>query len=330
MRALITGGGGFLGRAIAERLLAGGHELRSLSRGDYPELRAMGVETRRADLADADAVRSAASGCDVVFHVAARAGLWGPYASYYDANVRGTEHVIDACRAAGVPRLVYTSSPSVVFNGSDLENADELLPYPDEYLAHYPRTKAVAERLVLRAADARLRTVALRPHLIWGPRDNHLVPRILARAARLRRIGRADKLVDSTYVDNAAEAHVLAAEALDRKPEVVSGRAYFISQGDPRPVWWLINAILSAGGKPPVRRTIHPRLARWLARGCELACGLLRLRGEPPLTRFLVEELTTAHWFDLSAARRDLGYEPRVSIDEGLDRLAAWLSAPRG
>lgn len=324
MITLVTGGGGFLGRAIVDRLLARGDTVRSLSRADYPDLRQQGVRLIRADLSDAEAVRRACDGCEIVFHAAAKAGIWGSYASYYEPNVRGSENVLEACRAAGVPKLVYTSSPSVVFDGMDLENVDESLGCADHFDAYYPRTKCVAEGLVRNANCPALATVALRPHLIWGPRDNQLVPRILSRARKLRRIGRANKLVDSTYIDNAADAHLLAAERLT-PDSPLAGKAYFISNGEPRPIWDLVNAILAAGGKKPVTRRIPVRLARAAGLGLECVYAALRLKGEPPMTRFLADELTTAHWFNISAARRDLGYEPRVSIDDGLQRLQAWL-----
>src|SRR5947199_598803 len=201
MKALVTGGGGFLGSAIVRRLRARGDEVRSFSRGDYPELRNLGVETIQGDLADPEAVTSAAQGCDIVFHVAAKAGIWGPYQEYYRANVLGTQNVIAACRRWHINRLVYTSSPSVVFNGQDMEGVDESTPYPQHFEASYPETKAQAEKLVLEANSDDLATVALRPHLIWGPGDQHLVPRIIARAkiGALRRIGRRPLLVDSIY-----------------------------------------------------------------------------------------------------------------------------------
>jgi nucleoside-diphosphate-sugar epimerase len=330
LRALVTGGGGFLGGAIVRRLVERGDAVRSLARGDYPALREIGVETVRGDLVDADCVRRAVEGCDVVFHVAAKAGVWGPFKEYYRANVTGTRHVIDACRAAGVGRLVYTSSPSVVFDGRDVEGADESAPYPTRFEAPYPATKAEAERHVLSAAGPELATVALRPHLIWGPTDNHLVPRILARAraGRLRRIGRANKRIDATYVDNAADAHLLAADHLF-PGSPISGRAYFIAQGEPIPLWDLVNKILQAGGLPPVKRSVPLPLARAAATLFEAAYRAAGSSTEPPLTRFVVRELAAAHWFNLDAARRDLGYNPRVSTDEGLARLAAWLRDSR-
>jgi 2-alkyl-3-oxoalkanoate reductase len=323
MNALVTGGGGFLGSAIVRRLRARGDAVRSLSRGHYPDLDALGVTQYRGDVADAAAVAEAAAGCDIIFHVAAKAGVGGRYAEYHRANVTGTENVLAACRRHGVRRLVYTSSPSVVFNGRDMEGVDESVPYPTHYDAHYPRTKALAEQLVLRANGPGLATVSLRPHLIWGPGDNHLIPRIIcrARAGRLRRIGTASKLIDSTYIDNAADTHLLAADRL-APGSPAAGKAYFLSQGEPVPLWGLVNRILAAAGLPPVTRSVPSGVA-YLA-GCllEAAYAVLRLRGEPPMTRFLARELSTAHWFDLSAARRDLGYEPGVSLDEGLRRLA--------
>jgi nucleoside-diphosphate-sugar epimerase len=326
MKALVTGGGGFLGGAIVRRLRARGDEVRSFSRGDYPELQSLGVETSRGNLADPDAVAAAAQGCDIVFHVAAKAGIWGPYEDYFRANVLGTQNVIAACRRYHVNRLVYTSSPSVVFNGGDMEDVDESAPYPQHFEAFYPATKAQAEKLILEANDSNLATVALRPHLIWGPGDQHLVPRIIARAraGALRGIGRKPLLVDSIYVDNAAQAHLLAADRLGIG-SAISGKTYFISQGEPRPLWELINMILHAAGLPSITRHISPKLAYTAGWFYEMIYQLLRKQSEPPMTRFLARELSTAHWFNISAARRDLGYEPEVSFEEGISRLEEWL-----
>jgi 2-alkyl-3-oxoalkanoate reductase len=321
---LVTGGGGFLGGAIVRRLVARGDQVASFARRSYPELAALGVAQLQGDVADPAAVDIACRGREVVFHAAARAGVWGPYAAYHRPNVTGTANVIAACRRQGVGVLVHTSSPSVVFHGGDMEGVNESVPYPAHYHAAYPRTKALAERLVIRAAREGLAAIILRPHLIWGPGDTHLVPRIIARAERLKRIGRRPKRVDTIYIDNAADAHLLAAERLAADPGL-SGRIYFISQGAPIPLWDMINAILAAAGKPPVTRTVPPWTA-WLAGALlEGIYTVFRIRQEPPMTRFVARELATAHWFDISAARHDLGYVPRVSTAEGLARLAAWL-----
>ena len=331
MKALVTGGGGFLGGAIVRQLLARGDAVRSFSRGDYPALRALGVETVRGDLADGDALASAVTGCDVVFHVAALANLTGPYRAFREVNVVGTRHVIEACRRAGVRRLVFTSSPSVVFAGRDQEGVDESVPYPERSLAHYPRTKAEAERIVLQANGPDFATVALRPHLIWGPGDTHLVPGLVARsrAGKLRLVGSGEKRVDTVYIANAAEAHLLAAERLAPEPgNPVAGKAYFITNGEPLPLREIVNRILDAAGAPRVTRSVLP----WLAYGAGAVLEFLHWVGggknDPAITRFAARQLATAHWFDLSAARRDLGYEPRVSIDEGMGRLRESLRGP--
>ena len=327
MKVLVTGGGGFLGKSISKLLLARGNAVRSFSRNAYPELAALGVEHCCGALDDPDAVSQAVHGCDIVYHVAAKAGVWGPYEEFYRANVLGTQYVIEACRRNGVPKLVYTSSPSVVFDGTDMEGVDESVPYPDHYEAYYPQTKAEAERLVLQANDDRLATVALRPHLIWGPEDNHLVPRILERGATgaLRKLGTRQCLVDTIYIDNAAQAHLQAADHLE-VGSAVAGKTYFLSQGEPLPVWEVVNQILAAGGLPPVTKTISPQLAYTIGVILEAVYRWLKLSGEPRMTRFVAKELSTAHWFDLSAARRDFGYRPAVSFDEGIERLRAWLA----
>lgn len=327
MRALVTGGGGFLGGAIVRLLIARGDTVRSYSRGEYPELARLGVEQVQGDLADREAVLQAAAECDMVFHVAAKAGIWGSYAEYHQANVTGTENVLAACRHHGIGRLVYTGSPSVVFDGRDVEGGDESLPYPSRYEAHYPQTKALAEQRVLAANSPSLATVSLRPHLIWGPGDNHLVPRIVAkaRAGKLRRIGNSPCLVDTVYVDNAAQAHLLAADRLVFSG-AVAGKTYFITNGEPIPLWEMVNRILAAAGLPPVTRSVPPKVAYAAGAICEGLWGLLHLAGEPPMTRFVARELATAHWFDIAAARRDLDYAPQISIDEGLKRLKAWLA----
>ena len=323
MKALVTGGGGFLGGVIVRRLLARGNAVRSFARGEYPELTAIGVEVCRGDLADAEAVARTAEGCDVVFHAAAKAGVWGPYEAYYKTNVLGTANVIAACREHGVRRLVHTSSPSVVFDGRDQEGVDESAPYPARFLAHYPRTKARAEQMVLEANGPQLATVALRPHLIWGPGDPHLVPRLLAqgRAGKLRALGTRPNLVDSVYVDNAADAHLLAADRL-RPGSPIAGKVYFISNDEPLPVVELMNRILATAGIPPITRRVPPAAAYVVGGLLEAVYYLLGLPGEPRMTRFVARQLATAHWFDVSAAKRDLGYRPAVSIEEGMERLA--------
>lgn len=323
MKALVTGGGGFLGSAIVRLLCERGDTVHSFSRRRHDALDALGVVQHRGDLADPIAVSRAAADCDIVFHVAAKAGVGGRYRDYYRVNVAGTANVLSACRHHGIARLVYTSSPSVVFSGHDMAGVDESVPYPAHYDAAYPQTKAIAERIILRANGPTLATVSLRPHLIWGPGDNHLIPRILARAraGRLRRIGTESKLIDSVYIDNAAAAHLLAADRL-APGSPLGGKAYFIAQGEPIPLWDLVNSILHAAGLDPVLRTISPRLAYGLSCLFETAYAVFWPREEPPMTRFVARELTTAHWFNLAAAHRDLGYEPKVSLKEGLHRLA--------
>ena len=326
MKALVTGGGGFLGGVIVRMLRERGDQVRSYSRGTYPELEKLGVEQAQGDLTDREALLKAAQGCDIIFHVAAKAGIWGGYDEFYQANVIGTENVLAACRAHGIGKLVYTSSPSVVFDGTDVDGGDESLPYPVHFEAHYPRTKAEAEQLVLAANGAKLVTTALRPHLIWGPGDNHLVPRIIAKgkSGRLRRIGTRPCLVDTVYVDNAARAHLQAAAKL-APGSTLAGKAYFISNGEPIALWEMVNKILAAGGVAPVTKSVSPQAAYTIGSICEKIWGWFRLPGEPPMTRFVAKELATAHWFDISAAKRDFGYQPEVTTEEGLQRLAVWL-----
>jgi nucleoside-diphosphate-sugar epimerase len=334
MYALVTGGGGFLGEYIVRALVARGDRVRSFGRGDYPALSAIGVEVVRGDICDPAAILAACRGVDCVFHVAAVPGI-GMRESVYDSiNRVGTENVLAACRANNVARLVYTSSPSVVFAGRDQCGIDESTGYDFEWLranrAFYSLSKALAERSVLAANGDRLKTCALRPHLIWGPGDSHLIPRLIARArsGRLRRVGDGTNLVDITYVENAADVHLQAADALeDPAAEAASpaGKAYFISQGEPVNCWQWIDEILALVDLPPVRRSVSLKTAWRVGGACERVWRLLRLKGEPPMTRFLAAQLAASHWFDISAARRDLGYEPRVSTAEGMQRLADWL-----
>jgi 2-alkyl-3-oxoalkanoate reductase len=329
MLALVTGAGGFLGRYIAEMLVARGDWVRSLSRGEYPFLKQLGVEQIQGDLRDASAVDRAVAGVDVVFHTAAIAGIGGRWADFYAINTLGTQRIVEACRQHAVRRLVYTSSPSVTFDGRDQRGVDESAPYPARFLAHYPRSKALAEQHVLAANNGEdLLTCALRPHLIWGPRDQHLTPRLLdrARQRKLRIVGDSQNRVDMIYVENAALAHLQAADAL-RPGSPVCGRAYFISHGEPVNCWDWINQILALAKLPPVTKRISYRAAYTVGAVLEAAYWLLRRRDEPRMTRFLAAQLATSHWFNISRARQDFGYQPRVSTAEGMQRLESWLSA---
>jgi nucleoside-diphosphate-sugar epimerase len=326
MLALVTGAGGFLGRYLCEQLVARGDQVRGFSRRSYAELAALGVDQRQGDLRDGAAVAAACHGVDAVFHNAGVAGIWGPWQHYYGINTLGTQNVVSACQQHGVGRLIYTSSPSVTFDGKDQCGVDESAPYATRWLCHYPHSKALAEQLVREANGDNLLTCALRPHLIWGPRDEHLIPRLIARArsGKLRRVGDGANRVDMIYVQNAADAHLQAADAL-RPGSPVAGSVYFISQGEPVNCWQWINDILALAGIPAVTRSISCSAASAAGFACEWTWRMLRRRDEPPMTRFLAAQLATSHFFDISAARRDFGYEPRVSTAEGMNRLGAWL-----
>ena len=322
MKTLITGGGGFLGQAIVRQLIERGDEVAVLNRSAYPELESMGVACHCGDIADQAAVLAAAEGCEAIIHVAAKAGP-GLHAPDFEApNVTGTANVLAACRQRGIGILVYTSSPSVVHGGGDIEGGDESLPYPEHFQAPYPETKARAERLVLAANGPGLKTCALRPHLIWGPGDNQLVPRLVEknRAGKLR-LPAPEKWIDTVYIDNAAQAHVLALDNL-AGPATAAGKPYFISNGEPLPNSKIIAALIKAYGETPRIGTVSPKVAMAAASAIEGLWRLTRRRSDPPLSRFVVEHLSTAHWYSLDAARRDLGYKPRISIEEGLRRLS--------
>lgn len=320
MKVLVTGGAGFLGAAIARLLEARGDQVRTFSRGAHDAR-----DHVRGDIADRTAVIDAARGCDAIVHTAAKAGVWGDEAEYHRANVIGTENVLAACRAHGIERLVYTSTPSVVHTGGDIEGRDESLPYTTHPSTAYQATKTIAERAVLAADD--LRVVALRPHLIWGPGDPHLVPRIVARGRRGRIAlpGGGTHRIDTIYVENAAEAHVAALDRLADPSAACRGRAYFVTNGEPMALRDIVLGILSAAGIDAKVVPIPRRVAQGAGALLETVYRAARIEREPPLTRFVAEQLGTAHWFDIGAAKRDLGWSPRVSIDEGLALLRRYF-----
>lgn len=324
MKVLVTGAGGFLGKAITLKLLESGYQVHCLNRSSYLELIEAGAVCFRGDIADPRSAMQAAQGCDAIIHTAAKAGFWGKYRDYFESNVTGTRNVLAACKAMGIQKLVYTSTPSVIHAGGDIEGEDESLPYPEHFLSHYPATKAIAEQEVLAANGPDLATTAIRPHLIWGPGDNHLLPRLKERAlaGKLSMIDGGRKLIDTVYIDNAVNAHILALQKLGPGADC-AGKAYFITQGEPIALADMITALLKTQGIEANLRNIPLGLAKKLAPLMEVAWKLLPLKGEPPLTRFLFEQFSTAHWYSLDNARRDLGYEATVSLEEGLRRLSA-------
>lgn len=328
MHALVTGAGGFLGRAITRQLIARGDRVRSLTRQKYPDLDALGVECLHGDVQELADVKRACRGVDVVFHVAAIAGLWGAWHHFHGINTLGTKNIISGCIHSEVHRLVFTSSPSVTFAGRDQCGVDESVPYPTKWLCHYAHTKALAEQLVLQAnAEHHLLTCALRPHLIWGPGDQHLIPRLVdrARKGQLRQVGSGDNLIDAVYIDNAADAHLLAADRLV-PGAAACGKAYFISNGEPVNCWRFVNQILALYGVPVIQRHISYRAAYAAGAALEGLWTILGRTDEPRMTRFLAAQLATSHYYNIDAARRDLGYEPRISMTEGYTRLTATLA----
>ncbi len=341
----VTGASGFIGGKLAERLLADGRRVRVLARRPLPHLEALGAEVIPGDLDNPDALRRGCLGAETVFHVAGRVGVWGSRREFFAVNVGGTQNVLTACRKANVAHLVYTSSPSVVYNGGDLAGIDESAPLCLHAPCGYPTSKAAAEREVLAAHGPNLATVALRPHLVWGPGDKNVVPRVLAlaKAGRLKIIGSGRNKVDVTHISNVVDAHLLAEGALLKNVAGVvdpgsphatqapgsatpatnhpGGRAYFITNGEPVVLWDWINQLLRGVGILEVTRHVPLPVAYAAGGLLEALWRLLPLQGEPPMTRFVAKEMATDHWFDISAARRDLGYHPLVTMADGTAEL---------
>ena len=330
MKVLITGGGGFLGSHLARRLFGRGDDVTVLGRSTFPQFD-KSIHCVQVDIRNRDTLTRALKGQAVVFHTAAIPGIWGNYNEFYQTDVVGTSNVIAACRTQNVKKLIYTSSPSVVFGQEDIEGVDESAPYPKTYLCHYPKTKAMAEQQVMQANGTALATVCLRPHLIWGPGDPHLVPRLIERARRnkLVRVGNGMNRVDMIYIDNAVEAHVQACDRLEPEGDV-AGNCYFVSDGKPVVLWNWIDDVLRKLGLPPAERSVSFEMATLLGTLLEGIYGLLRVKTEPPMTRFLAAQLATSHYFNISRARRDFGYNPVVSLEEGMDRLVEYFTRQEG
>ncbi len=327
MKILVTGGGGFLGRYVVNKLLARGDEVRVVGRSDQPDLRELGVDMVLGDLADLSVVREACEGVEVIHHIAAKAGVWGSWDDYFKANVTGTINILNTCRELGIKKLVYTSSPSVVFSPTNLQGVDESQPYGTNWLCHYGHSKMLAEKEVLAANDPEgtgLKTVALRPHLIWGLGDNHLIPRIvkMAQAGRLKIVGEGKNTVDMVHVSNAADAQLLAQDALDTG--ACCGKAYFISDDKPVKVWEWMNGFLGQIGFKPIEKKISYKAAYGVGAIMEIIWKCLFLKSDPPMTRFVAAEMAKDHYFDISAAKRDLGYKPKVTPEDGLAELVEY------
>ncbi len=321
MRVLVTGSSSLLGRLLVARLLERGDKVSVLQRQPAD---LAGVEEVLGSVADPTAVRLAITGCDAVVHVAAKVGIVGSWGEFAEANIVGTRVVVHAALDAGVARFVHVSSPSAAHSGSALVGAEAGPANPTTARGHYAKSKAEAERIALDANSSSMSVVAVRPHLIWGPGDTQLVGRIVERARqrRLAYVGSGAALIDSTYIDNAADALMAA---IDRA-EAAAGEALVVSNGEPRPIGELVDSIVAAHGLAPPRVRVPRSLAfagGWVA---ERAWRSLRLDGEPPMTTFLAEQLGTAHWFDQRRTRELLGWTPQVSIDQGIDRLAAHAS----
>jgi nucleoside-diphosphate-sugar epimerase len=357
----VTGASGFIGGKIAERLLADGRKVRVLARRPLPALEALGAEVILGDLDDKHALERGCRSAETVFHVAGRVGVWGPAEDFFRVNVEGTRHVIAACRNAKVPRLVYTSSPSVVYHGGNLRNVNESAPLCTQAPCAYPTSKAAAEREVLTAHGKELATVALRPHLVWGPGDKNVVPRVLtlARAGKLKIIGAGRNQVDITHINNVVDAHLLAEGALmtasasavagvgdpgplSRAPGSADsinspqatpatndpgGKAYFITNGEPVYLWDWINEVLRSVGVPEIKSHVPLPVAYAAGGLLETVWRLFGRTGEPPMTRFVAKEMATDHWFDITAARRDLGYHPLMTVADGTKELIAHYQA---
>ena len=321
MKILVTGGGGFLGSAICRQLAKLGHEVIAFQRSRASHLEDAGIRSVEGSVTEYQNLLNAAEGCEAIIHTAGKAGIWGKPADYHNINVDGTANVIRVCQDLGISILVHTSSPSIVHSGGDIDGGDESLPIADHFTSPYPESKAAAEKLVAAANSDDLSTVALRPHLIWGPGDPHILPRLAAKASGgTLALPAPDKIIDTIFVENAAQAHVDALQELQGAGRC-AGKAYFVTNCEPMPQGEIISKLLAAIGVKVKIRAVPVSIAKAAGGICEFTWQALKLKNEPPVTRFSVEQLATAHWFDTSAAEQDFGYIPKLSIQQGLELL---------
>lgn len=321
MKVLVTGGSGFLGKALCKKLHDLGNEVSYLSRSESNELKALNIIWIQGDISDVSVALLATKGQNAVFHTAALAGYWGKREDYFKTNVEGTENIINGCLKNQVPHLIFTSSPSIIFNGKDLVNVNESIDYPKNHLCFYSETKCLAEKLILENNKNGLKTISLRPHLIWGPGDNHLIPRVIASAKdeRLKIVGDGLNKVDMIYIDNAVQGHIDAWAGLINMMHC-DGKSYFISDDAPIELWPWINNLLRELSIPPITKKVSYKVAYGVGACLEIIYKLLVMEGEPPMTRFLAQSLAKHHYFDCRNAKRDFNYKTVVSSEDALRR----------
>ena len=315
--AFVTGGSGFIGGRLIERLVRDGWTVRALARSDGAAGRvtAVGAEPVRGDLGDAAGLERGAGGAEVTFHVAAKAEEWGDWAEFRRVNVDGTKAVLAASRAAGVRRVVHVGTEAALMHGQPLVFADERTPLALSSKAPYPATKAAAEAAVVAASG--LETIVVRPRFVWGPGDTTLIPVLteMVRTNRFRWIGGGRQLTATTHVDNTVEGLVLAAD------HGTPGSAYFVTDGEPVEFRAFVTELLAAHGVEAPGGSVPLRVASAAAVVCETAWRVLPLPGAPPITRFAVWASGLECTLDDSRARADLGYAPVVTREEGLAAL---------
>jgi nucleoside-diphosphate-sugar epimerase len=328
---LVTGGGGFLGSYVIKDLLASGYKVVSFSRKPYPRLEKLGVRCVLGTISNPQDIERALKGVDAVIHTAALAAIWGKYEDFYETNVVGTKNLISVMKRMGIQYLVYTSSPSIVFDGESIEGDDESMPLATQNLAHYPATKKLAEIEVKNQVDGKFFAVCLRPHLIWGPNDPHFFPRLREKAKmnRIKQVGDGQNLVDTIYVENAAIAHRQALEAL-MKNHSLSGNSYFLGQEKEILCWQFIKDLVAASGERPKFSKVPLWLAYSLGAVLELFYGLFKIYDrEPAMTKFMALQLAKSHYFSHKKAFEDFGYVPKVSYEDGMLALKAWAQSSK-
>lgn len=329
MKIVVTGGLGFVGHSLVRNLLLEGHEVHVLGRTINPPKDKLvnGLHYHSHDLSQKKIAAPWFKGTDTVFHVAAKAGVGGRYETYRQANLIATEYLLKACQEFGVSKLIYTSTPSVAFSTEPIRGGDESLPYSREVFSPYASTKALAEQAVLAAHNpSSMRTIALRPHLIWGEGDPHLLPRVISRhrAGKLKIVGEGKNMVDLTHLDNVVHAHLCAFRSMVSRDDL-GGNAYFIGQNEPVALWKWLNEIFSALGLPILESSVSFKSAYRIGSVIEKIWNLFHLTNDPPMTRFVASQLAHDHWFSTSAAKRDLGYRPVINMAEAMQKTLPWL-----